>query len=176
MPLAATSADAVFELQAVPEGWTGRLSADGKSLSLKAPYGATGEISISLSIDCGEETVTASLPVTGRRLEFAPIKSWSGGVDSPVGREYFAMWIDSEVPDRLLLYGGFHYSPRAVGTDLWELDLASETWKQLPSNSSALALAGAGFALIPKTRDALFYGGITAAGKVQYSLKRLHYP
>jgi hypothetical protein len=107
------------------------------------------------------------------------LKEWNPTFAGPPGREYGAMWIDAEAPDRLLVYGGFHYSPQPYTTssDLWQLDLTANAWTRLQPVAEGPRLAGGSLVTVPG-RVALYYGGMGKVGndwQTPYSFWRLAY-
>lgn len=145
---------------AVPEGWRAAFI-NPRDLELKAPY-VTGPASSPLMIDytCGDFVEPREVTLSARALEFAPLASWTPGATGPLAREYFSMWIDPVAPDRLWLFGGFHYVPRqfTTGHDVWSLDLVAEAWTAHPDGPQR-GLPGAGVARLPDGR-VYRYGGL----------------
>jgi hypothetical protein len=131
---------------------------DGKVI-VHAPYGSGGTHAVSLT--CGQQT--GKIDVSVRAIAWAPVAKWSGAKkEGPLGREYFAMWIDEGDPDRLLLFGGFHYVPMQFtpAWDLWQYNLANNTWTEITPKNEPPHYPGGRAAPIPGSRSILYLGGL----------------
>jgi len=157
------------------------LAPEGQELVLEAAYGSGGQtLAVTVSATCGSKVVPVELSVSVRAIDFAPLAEWSSADAGPPGREYGTMWIDSEDPDRLLVFGGFHYEPKQFtpSSDLWELNLASGSWSELTPATPAPERPGGRMIDIPGERAAYYYGGIVMEGEnasVPYSMSRFDY-
>lgn len=151
---------------------------DGE-LVLESAYGEAGPFTLTLDATCGDKSEPATIDVTVRAIDFAPLADWDAG-DGPPGREYGAMWIDSGDPDRLLVFGGFHYEPEQFtpAADLWEWNLADGGWTELEATNAPL-LPGGRMVEVPGERAALYYGGLEVTedggSATPYSLVRFDY-
>lgn len=166
------------ELQSFPEGWKVTLTGPN-TLRIKPAYGSDAG-TVRLGVLCDESDGEQELSVSVRKLGWSEVTPWSAGTDGPNGREYFSMWIDSGDPDRLLLYGGFHYRPQQFtpAADLWSLDLRTETWTELNTAGTGPVLAGGGLVKVPGRQRALYLGGLGRNGDnflLPFSLAHLDY-
>lgn len=144
----------------LPANWRGALA--GQELEVVAPYdaGPAAEALVVTAACDQERTARAELTLTTEPVRFTELQPWTPGTSGPPGREYFSMWIDPRTPDRLWVYGGFHYRPRQFtpAQDVWSLDLTSEVWTRHP-DGPATALPGAGLAFHPDGH-LVRYGGL----------------
>lgn len=150
---------------------------DHTHLQLKAPYGQMGEHGVLATLDCGERGATHEWKVAVHALAWTQMPSWTSSVDGPPSREYGSFWVDSENPDRALLYGGFLYKPRQFtpGYDLWELNLSNGKWKALTQANEPPRMTGGRMALAPEGGQALYLGGFSAQMDTPYQLSRFSY-
>lgn len=143
-----------------PEGWRAAFI-NQRDLEIKAPY-TVGPAPTPLLINysCGDFVEQREVPLQARALAFTPLAPWTPGATGPLAREYFSMWVDPLAPDRLWLYGGFHYVPRqfTTGHDVWSLDLVNEAWTA-HADGPERGLPGAGLARLPDGR-VYRYGGL----------------
>jgi hypothetical protein len=148
------------QILGTPEGWRAAF-VNPRTIEIKAPYvagPAAGPLVI--SFPCGDRIEQREVPLAARALAFTPLARWTPGDTGPLAREYFSMWVDPIAPDRLWLYGGFHYVPRqfTTGHDVWSLNLVNETWTAHDEGPQR-GLPGAGLARLPDGR-AYRYGGL----------------
>lgn len=130
---------------------------DGGRVIVRAPYGAKDA---TLRASCGGTTRETAIHV--RPLRWTRVVERSGAEGAPP-REYFSLWLDPESPDRLFVFGGFHYRPvqYTPAQDLWSLDLRTARWTRL-DQAGAIPLAPGGRAVpLPGERALLFFGGST---------------
>jgi hypothetical protein len=162
-------------------GLRAALSPTGDELVLEAAYGTGGQtLPVALEASCGDAAAPLEVVTTVRGIDFAPVLEWSSADAGPPGREYGTMWIDAEDPDRLLVFGGFHYQPEQFtpSADLWEYDLAGNAWTELTPTGAVPMMPGGRMVDIPGERAAYYYGGLsteTEAGGTPYSLLRFDY-
>lgn len=148
------------EVTGVPAGWRATF-VDARTLEVQASYGVgPAEAPLTITLTCGDRTQVEEVSLSARALAFTPLPTWGPGTSGPLAREYFSMWIDPATPDRLWLYGGFHYVPRqfTTGHDVWSLDLIDQTWTP-HADGPERALPGAGVARLPDGR-VYRYGGL----------------
>lgn len=169
-------------------GWTvtgsGLLEAqhlEGEVLQLKAPVGSSGAQEVQLAVSCGDRTGLAEFTVEVNQPQWKPLSQWSessaGAIGGPPNREYGVMWQDSGDPNRLLLYGGFHYYPQQFtpSSDLWEFDVASARWSELTTTTEGPRFMGGRVAPVPGAREVLFLGGVNERFEAPFHLDRLAY-
>jgi hypothetical protein len=160
----------------VPAGWRTTLTDD--TLSLRVGY-EVGTFPVTLQAACtAGGTVEAQTTVEVQPLAWTPLARWTPGDDGPPAREYFSMWINPLEPDRLWLFGGFHYEPRQFTTawDLWSYELDREVWVEERSAGEPPHLAGGGLAVIPGEVAAFHYGGLGGGGsELPFSLYRFEH-
>ncbi len=129
---------------------------------VRAPYGAKGASQLArLQARCGQ--ASRDVDVRVRPLRWTRVVERSGA-DGPPEREYGAMWIDAEAPDRLFVFGGFHYRPRQFtpAQDLWSLDLRTANWTKHDQRGAIPLAPGGRVAHVPGERALLFFGGSTS--------------
>lgn len=155
-----------------PEEFAASLSE--ATLSLRVAYGARSS-SLELAYSCGTKAATHSITLEVKPLRWVPTSTWTGGVDGPVGREYGQMWIDEMSPDRLLVFGGYHYRPQQFtpAWDLWERDLVTEEWRQLTPQNEPPHVMGGQMAPFAGERANLLFGGLEHEGQDAYNVYEL---
>lgn len=178
-PVMVTPCEASFSTLEVPLGGRAQLTApkvtgieviesggftarrlDATRWELKAPYDAT-TATVKLKLQCGDTPGTAELTATTRAPKWSSLSQWRDPTaGKPPNREYGNMWLDG--PDRVLVYGGFHYLPMqfTASTDLWSFDLKTLEWSQLQSANAAPEFMGGRMLPLPSSRDLLFLGGV----------------
>lgn len=174
VPFTTVPADAPVSVQTAPAGWT--VTTADQELRIKVPYSAAGSSPVTLSVLCRGTPQAVPVDVTVRALAWEALPTWRPAQNGPLAREYFALWVDEADPDRLLLFGGFHYVPAQFtpANDLWEYNLATNVWTEVQPTTPAPYLPGGRSAPVPGARAILYYGG-TAPSDTPYSLKRLEY-
>ena len=133
---------------------------DATRFELKAPYDAT-TATVKLALQCGETSGTGELTASTRAPKWTALSQWTDGTaGKPPNREYGNMWLDG--PDRLMVYGGFHYRPMqfTASTDLWSFDLKTLQWSPLQSANAAPEFMGGRMLPLPDSRELLFLGGM----------------
>lgn len=177
IPLEPEPADARLSVAAGFDDRT-RIEESPKRLVVRVPDGLAGTYSLRLRVECGSTSAEHGIDVSVAPLTWERASTWTEGVDGPLGREYASMWIDSGNPDRLLLFGGFHYQPRQFtpAWDLWEMDIPTGAWKQLTPTNEPPHQPGGRAVQVPGTREVLYLGGLNEAlSDTPYSLKRFAY-
>ncbi len=150
---------------------------DATHLVVKAPYGELAPNTVTVAIDCGLRKGSGTIPIAVHRPEWKLVKQWVEATGGPINREYGVGWLDSGDANRLLVYGGFHYKPKQFtpSSDLWEMNLTTNTWTQLTMANAALEFMGGRVAAIPGKREVLFFGGVTGAFNATPHLDRFEY-
>lgn len=166
--------DSPITLGTVPPGVRTEWVGQGR-LQLRLPYGVS-EARLPLTATCPTGTAQAELVVRLRALRWSQAApAWNPGVDGPPEREYGQLWLDSQNPNRLLVFAGFHYRPRQFtpSNDAWALDLDAGTWRSLGEPAGAPKMGGFRVAEVPDSGVVLSLGGIGTDGTVPARLARL---
>lgn len=130
---------------------------DGR-VAIRAPYGSGGRHVVQIECD----GASGSIEVIVRALAWAPVARWDSALSGPPGREYGTMWIDEGSPDRLLVFGGFHYVPAQFtpAWDLWQYDLSAGVWTELMPGTEPPHFPGGRVAPVPGERAIVYLGGV----------------
>lgn len=142
----------------LPDGW-GSTRRDADTW-IHVPYGAAGTHALTLRVTCDPATATRNITATIRALSWSQVGPWTGA-EGPSAREHPSIWVDENNPDRLLMFGGMLFVPRqyTVAWDIWELNLATETWQQLTPANEPPHVAANRMATVPGTSLAYLHGG-----------------
>jgi len=153
------------------------LQEDGRTLKIKPAYGVVGPQEIPLHLECAGTSADVVLPVNIRALRWSSTPSWMPGRNGPLAREYGSIWMDSQDPNRLLVFGGFVYVPRqfTVSWDGWSLDVTTGEWTFLSMTNDPPHLAGGRMLNLPGRRTSFYYGGLTQESDTPYSLMNFDY-
>jgi hypothetical protein len=165
-------------VSSTPEGAWGAASAPFDAVIVRAPYGASGAVTVRVEATCDNgATAQRELSLQVRALQWRALPTWTGGDNGPLGREYGSMWIDPSEPDRMLVYGGFVYVPQQFtpSFDWWEYSLTAQAWTRLAPMQTPPGLPGGRIALAAEPAQALFFGGITAQQATPQGTYRVHF-
>jgi hypothetical protein len=156
-----------------PDDWRAEVSAS--HLVGRAGYGG-GMVKIVLRRTCAQGSAAATVTFDAQRLSWGAVTPWSGTA-GPDAREHAAMWIDSGNPDRLLLFGGYSFTPKQYTTvwDLWALDLKAQTWAKVTTTTEPPHRAGGRVAPVAGKRAAMYFGGDLPDQSIAYSLAKVEY-
>lgn len=130
------------------------VTVDDTTVAIRAPYAASGGEEVALRLDCGRTIAIDLRPITWTKLA-----NWEETTGAPA-REYGAWWLDTEGTGALVVFGGFHYSPKQYtpSNDAWRFDFATSRWAPLAGDALP-SMPGARVAPIPGERAVLFFGG-----------------
>lgn len=145
------------------------------AIVMKTPYGSGGATAaVTLTYSCHGEVQQISTQHSVRPITWSALPTWTPGSDGPLSREYGTMWIDEANPDRLLVWGGFHYQPEQFtpAAEFWQYDLVSTTWTQL-SPTGAPTRPGGGLALLGD-QQAIYFGGLID-NSTPFSVEKIDY-
>lgn len=157
-----------------PLGWSERPAQDGAMVA-RLPYGASGAQTLRLQKRCSQGVAEAAVEVDVRPIRFASLPTWTQG-NGPEAREHAQVWIDPQDENRMLLFGGFGFSPRqfTVIADMWAYDLLSNTWTEVSATDAPMRAAGR-IALLPDQRELLYFGGDPPSFRSAFGLSRMRW-
>ncbi|MBL8683997.1 MAG: hypothetical protein JNK05_32795 [Myxococcales bacterium] len=161
--LTGAQARSAVSVRSMPEGAWGASDAPFDAVIVRAPYTASGAVSVTVEVTCangGRAERRATLEV--RALRWQSLATWTGDMDGPLAREYGSQWMDPSDPDRMLVYGGFVYVPQQFtpSFDWWEFSLSSNRWTRLTTMDTPPGLPGGRLALGPEAGQGLYFGGL----------------
>ncbi len=150
---------------------------DQTHLAVKAPHGDLAPSTVTVAIECAARKGSGTIPLTVHRPEWKLLKKWVEVTEGPINREYGVGWLDSGDPNRLLVFGGFHYKPKqfTASSDLWEMNLTTQKWAEVTMANAAPQFMGGRVAGIPGKREVLFFGGVTGTFDAVPHLDRFEY-
>lgn len=150
--------DTVTVSAAPAAGLDAEVDATGTELTVYADYGASGALSVALTLDDGRGGLTTvDVPFDVVPLAWKEPLSWTA--EGPEAREHGAL---IPLPDgRVFLLGGSGYNPNGTPlSDAWIFDPAARTWTAVnPTGDVPPAGASRRVAMAPGASEAFLFGG-----------------